>query len=751
VLTIPVFYLNMHGRRKRMPGLLPMVLGGLVAWLFIWYTGTILRHGARTETPPFFSGWGALSYPSVHRLLPILAFGENDLVAITSLVQATPLQRTAILAVLVVVAAPMCLCLIDLSLRWLVGEFIRPFFPKRVAALHVKLEKQGKKKQQQPPALMEKSTDTSGAAASQARALDLPSAGRRQLLKAFVMNGCRDAPLPTRSEAYDGFPEEGSWLESDYAMRMRCARNHVRRLLRGRGWYEAQLLMSKVKKSKKRPSFPLSLLRGRSSKVGDNDGKQAEGGAVVESSREGASAPVADTKPEVIFKFKKRRAPLETSEAFFFPQRLKMACALSLWISLMLSLIFTNICSWGVAVLSAAGHLDAVMTAQAPVSDQIHAATMLADKPIVMLTILSALGVQVPLESEGPATFAIMVGWVMVFGLLTLLLTVVGQWFFIFQNFKSDSFELRRGAYFFDKALFREEYANKYIGFQVAHMTVSFMVITVLYVIVAVIVTPIVLSLVGALGDDRKLWNQLVDIVFGLLLPSSVQKMGLIIPLCGTILFQLVMNRKVFFVGTAANAWLRWPFWYGLFDYNLLYTNAMLGLTVCVARLAMLFVFFVLFLARLDKTTMPGPRGGFINLDAGYKAYIGMLRLDHRYNNPVFLTFGEIVLDRLRMTRIKTSLRKIRRMHIRRVHGDPEMAATPEEARRIVLKTKVVLWCIRIMEHEHDRAFCRCVNVRNKWQLAWRLMQQPELRKWRTDAALKLQLKADAVRQAGRR
>ena len=46
------------------------------------------------------------------------------------------------------------------------------------------------------------------------------------------------------------------------------------------------------------------------------------------------------------------------------------------------------------------------------------------------------------------------------------------------------------------------------------------------------------------------------------------------------------MNRLVFFVGTATNAWLRYPAWYGLFDYNLLYTNALIGVTIAIANLA---------------------------------------------------------------------------------------------------------------------------------------------------------------------
>ena len=113
-----------------------------------------------------------------------------------------------------------------------------------------------------------------------------------------------------------------------------------------------------------------------------------------------------------------------------------------------------------------------------------------------------------------------------------------------------------------------------------------------------------------------------MGIVFGMLLPSTWQKLGIIIPLFGTLLFQQYMNRTVFFVGNAVNPWLRLPFWYGLFDYNLLYTNALVGVTLCLARLAILFVAFLLFIARLDKTTMPGPRGNFINYDSGYRALV---------------------------------------------------------------------------------------------------------------------------------
>ena len=68
------------------------------------------------------------------------------------------------------------------------------------------------------------------------------SAPRRVLCsRREVLNG-RIPPL-SRSEASEGQLEPGFWLESDYASRQRCARNHVRLLLRGRRWYESQLIM----------------------------------------------------------------------------------------------------------------------------------------------------------------------------------------------------------------------------------------------------------------------------------------------------------------------------------------------------------------------------------------------------------------------------------------------------------------------------------------------------------------------------
>lgn len=324
-------------------------------------------------------------------------------------------------------------------------------------------------------------------------------------------------------------------------------------------------------------------------------------------------------------------------------------------------------------------------------------------------------------------------------------------------------------------------------------MTISTTIIFAVYALFSLVLVPILLSALDAIGDNRGLFYDTVNFLYNLILPRDWNNLGVLIPMLGSLFFQMFMNRYFFFVGTPTNAWIRFPFWYALFDYNLLYTNALLGLTVCVARVAMLFIFFLLFIARLDKTTMPGPRGGFLNYDPAYKAYIGMLRIDHRYNNPVFLEFGEIMLDVLRVTRIKTLLRRVRRMLLRDRYEaaimllEAKLKPTREEKqvrpskkphidlsdafgamapgavyhvsdteagkirlqasiRRLHLQKRLALWARRIVAFEVDRHRRRCVTVRNRWQLAWRCMQQPVLHRWRQDRKLRDELQGK-VRQ----
>ena len=161
-----------------------------------------------------------------------------------------------------------------------------------------------------------------------------------------------------------------------------------------------------------------------------------------------------------------RRAPLEGPGSLFFPQRLKMACLLSLWISTVLSLIIANLARWLYNILMTTGLLDAALASHASVSDQMIAATRLSDAPIALLTSLSVFGIHAKPQAvddggEASNVYTRVALAVPYTGVGVLVTTFLAQWWCIFAAFRSDSYELRRGAYFFDKASFPEELANR--------------------------------------------------------------------------------------------------------------------------------------------------------------------------------------------------------------------------------------------------------------------------------------------------
>ena len=57
-------------------------------------------------------------------------------------------------------------------------------------------------------------------------------------IQTAVLNGT--SPGLSSVELFDGQLEPPCWFETSFEQRHLCARNHVRRLLRGKLWYEAQ-------------------------------------------------------------------------------------------------------------------------------------------------------------------------------------------------------------------------------------------------------------------------------------------------------------------------------------------------------------------------------------------------------------------------------------------------------------------------------------------------------------------------------
>ena len=52
--------------------------------------------------------------------------------------------------------------------------------------------------------------------------------------------------------------------------------------------------------------------------------------------------------------------------------------------------------------------------------------------------------------------------------------------------------------------------------------------------------------------------------------------------------------------------------------------------------------------------------GGFYQFDAAFTSYLAMLKLDHRYNNPVVMIFTDLLTDHLRLLRVRRKLRQMR-------------------------------------------------------------------------------------------
>ena len=135
--------------------------------------------------------------------------------------------------------------------------------------------------------------------------------------------------------------------------------------------------------------------------------------------------------------------------------------------------------------------------------------------------------------------------------------------------------------------------------------------------------------------------------------------------------FQLFMNRVVFFssgnyrFGGLGNTWIRFRFWYALYEYVMLLPNLAIGLYMLQLRIVFSFLVNLYYFASLDVCTAP-ETVGYSWWDPGYTVYVALVRTDHRYNNPVSMVFFETLLEVLSQNRLKSGRAKLRREMIKR-------------------------------------------------------------------------------------
>ena len=109
-----------------------------------------------------------------------------------------------------------------------------------------------------------------------------------------------------------------------------------------------------------------------------------------------------------------------------------------------------------------------------------------------------------------------------------------------------------------------------------------------------------------------------------------------------------------------------------------------------------------------------------------------MLRMDHRYNNPILIVFGGILLDLLARSRATQQLRRIRLQWREIKHGDGASG---------LRRVRFCRWALSVLDENADQQLALSLRARNRWQLAWRLQQQAALLEARQQSQMRQALK----------
>ena len=538
--------------------------------------------------------------------------------------------------------------------------------------------------------------------------------------------------------------------------RRRLARNHVRRLLRGTTWYETQLRRAET--ARQTPGWGVRLLAAARRRTCDalhslherisrSDSGHARRLRSLAASLRDRTDPDrrrrASTALAAPFKYIShrlrdldvgrkaeidRRLPLQVRDEFQYPLRLKMACALSLWIALMFLAVVANVLIWVQSALRFACTLRPSIQAAATHTDGVSDFTELSSIALVPMLLIGGS----PLCTDEEArtiTSSILLGIMWAVPPLLYLLNV-RMWWCIFAKFRSHTFELRSGRYFVDRTHFREGAATRYIGFQAAHaivgLSLQIAVATCVLIPLVVVVLSAPIYRRGSILPEsiwHSFWATLQRLVWFVLV-------GVIAP----VLFQFFCDHFIFF----RRSWILHRAVYAAYDYNFIYINAALGVANTIFRMLMLFVTFVHYFARLDKTLMPGPIGFLWRYDFGFGAYIGMLLMDHRNNNPVVMVFTELLVERFRVFRLVVQRRR-RRLYAgapRDPHegpssecdGSPKDAAYEGEAAPSAARVRWHNATIKALDYRR--------RVRNRWRLLKLLFFNPDLCRLRSHALL---------------
>jgi hypothetical protein len=580
-----------------------------------------------------------------------------------------------------------------------------------------------------------------------------------------AMRNLQDKVFPHRlRETYDGQLEPPAPYESNAAMRQRCARNYVRKLLRGRKWLKEELQREQAHINKR------GVFKALLTKV--------------------FNVPVKV----------KTHMPYERDNDVFYPERMWMACLLSLWLQLMFNLCFVYFTAGLIACFQRANDLALALRAHAEAGAADVGTPSALTGPEAILYLLWSIIYQ--MAGIDTSTVQDMASWVHFLLYVAILICVINTahvvivWVGIFGTYRNRICMVRQGQYFFDRCRFGDHAASSYIGYQVAFIlggsfiscfTLALVLgggfiglmsvftflnsfesdeleageLSAAEQVVPVDMPPLLND--TATAQIETYMNSLVTMTSaGRAVPSVVW--WLLVPLVG----QAVLNYRVFYSraekfrdGRIGNSWVRFRFWFSLYEYMLVLPNIAIGFFFVLWRLLLACLLAGFYVCSMDRLLVPGTTLTE-TWDYAYAAYVGMFRNDHRYNNPPMIVFMGIMQDKLTENRLRSARAKFRREQMKRQavrRARLEASNLPEAGKGcfggffrrpgatmpkrrpkmveakledeaadsdVVLEDHVMSW------DDTAELRRRYLLVRNRWQLARLLMLNPSLQAYRS-------------------
>eukprot|EP00795_Rhopilema_esculentum_P010881 gene10881-19704_t len=150
-----------------------------------------------------------------------------------------------------------------------------------------------------------------------------------------------------------------------------------------------------------------------------------------------------------------------------------------------------------------------------------------------------------------------------------------------------------------------------------------------------------------------------------------------------------------------------------IMSFFMFYFNIFLGLFSCLLRLIKGMVVGLLFIERVQKSVLPR---AFEKMDPGYFAYIGYILIEHSHANPVLCVFFSLLNDH-----VKQSHKAVIASQLRFMENVSNDEIELKEANNGDAKGKY-------LQKESEN---RWRIVRNRWNLAYSLINNPSLQKYR--------------------